>query len=86
MSEKTIVPKDKDIRVLRVKSLPIELYMILKIENLVQSGGEAKVAISEGLVQVNREVETRKRKKIFSGDIVSFADVQVQVFAEEKDR
>lgn len=80
MSEKTVMGQDKGVRVLRVKSLPIELYMILKIENLVHSGGEAKFVIGEGLVQVNGEVETRKRKKIYSGDIVSFANVQVQVF------
>ena len=51
---------------------PIELYKILKFENMVTSGGEAKYIIAEGRVMVNGQVETRKRKKIFSGDIVSF--------------
>mgnify|MGYP001560491936 CR=1 FL=1 len=83
MLEEKIIPQDKNDRILRVKSLPIELYMILKIENLVQSGGEAKFVIDQGLVCVNGEVETRKRKKIFSGDIISFANVNVQVFTEE---
>ena len=51
---------------------PIELYKLLKIANLVSGGGEAKVAISEGYVLLNGEVETQKRKKIFNGDIIEF--------------
>lgn len=51
---------------------PVELYKILKFEGLVGSGGEAKAVIENGLVKVNDEVETRKRKKIMNGDIVEF--------------
>lgn len=61
-------------RELEITEEPIELYKILKFENMVNSGGEAKYVISEGQVVVNGEVETRKRKKIFSGDIVEFKD------------
>jgi len=50
----------------------VELYKLLKFENLVASGGEAKHVIAEGLVLVNGEVETRKRKKIYAGDVVTF--------------
>jgi len=53
---------------------PVELYKILKFEGLVSSGGEAKQVIADGLVLVNEAVETRKRKKIFSGDVIEFAD------------
>ncbi len=53
---------------------PTELYKILKFEGLVASGAEAKQAIADGLVEVNGQTETRKRKKIVSGDIVSFVD------------
>ena len=58
---------------------PIELYKILKFENMVNSGGEAKYIISEGQVTVNGEVETRKRKKIFSGDIIEFKDEKIRI-------
>ena len=51
---------------------PIELYKLLKIANLVSGGGEAKVVISEGYVLLNGEVESQKRKKVFSGDIIEF--------------
>lgn len=57
----------------------IELNKLLKLENWVASGGEAKHAISEGLVKVNGDVETRKRKKIFPGDVVEFGKAAVRV-------
>jgi ribosome-associated protein len=52
---------------------PVELYKILKFEGMVDSGGRAKTVIAEGLVLVNGEVETRKRRKILSGDTIKFA-------------
>jgi len=57
-----------------VQKGPIELYKLLKFESMVASGGEAKHVIDEGLVLVNGQVETRKRKKIVAGDIVAFGD------------
>ena len=58
---------------------PVELCRILKFENMVASGGEAKHVIAEGLVKVNGEVETRKRKKIFSGDIIEFGNTKIRL-------
>jgi len=66
-------------REVEITEEPIELYKILKFENMVNSGGEAKYGISEGQVTVNGEVETRKRKKIFSGDIVEFNDEKIHI-------
>jgi ribosome-associated protein len=60
----------KKIEVLRE---PVELFKILKFEGIAASGGEAKSLIAEGQVSVNGEVETRKRKKIVSGDIIELA-------------
>ena len=54
----------------KLKNPPVELYKILKFENLAASGGEAKHLIAEGYVVVNGSVETRKRKKIMPGDII----------------
>lgn len=53
---------------------PVELYKILKFEGLVSTGGEAKMVIAEGMVAVNGEIETRKRKKMVAGDEIQFAD------------
>jgi ribosome-associated protein len=53
-------------------SEPVELYKILKFEGMVGSGGEAKTVIDQGMVKVNGEVETRRRKKMLSGDVIEF--------------
>jgi ribosome-associated protein len=58
---------------------PVELYKILKFEGLVSSGGEAKSVIAEGQVQLNGEVETRKRKKIVPGDIIEFGQEKLLI-------
>ena len=62
-----------------IESQPIELYKLLKIANLVAGGGEAKIVISEGYVYLNDEIETQKRKKVFSGDIIAFNGDFVEV-------
>jgi ribosome-associated protein len=51
----------------------VELCDLLKFEGLASSGGEAKVFIAEGRVRVNGEVDTRKRKKMRVGDVVTYA-------------
>ena len=56
-----------------ITSEPVELYKILKFEGLAASGGEAKQVIAEGMVCLNGQVETRKRKKIVAGDVIEFA-------------
>ena len=58
---------------------PVELYKILKFEGLVESGGEAKAVIDAGQVLVNGETETRKRKKIVSGDVIEYATEKFKV-------
>jgi ribosome-associated protein len=68
-----------DMRTVEITKEPVELYKILKFEGLVSSGGEAKSVVAEGMVSVNGEIETRKRKKIVSGDIISFADEEFKI-------
>ena len=50
----------------------IKLDSFLKAVDAVSSGGEAKIIISEGMVQVNGEVELRRGKKLRPGDRVEF--------------
>jgi len=61
---------------------PIELNKLLKFEALVSSGGEANQVIVEGLVSVNGKVETRKRKKIVAGDIVTFGNEELAILVK----
>jgi len=57
----------------------IELNNLLKITGLCESGGRAKVLISEGLVKVDGEVELRKRCKIRKDQIVEFNAQKIQI-------
>ena len=66
-------------REVEISKEPVELYKILKFEGLVASGGEAKKVIAEGYVFVNGAVETQKRKKIVSGDIVEFGEEKLLI-------
>jgi len=50
----------------------IKLDQFLKFENLVESGGMAKLAISDGLVKVNGVIELARGKKLRNGDEIEF--------------
>jgi ribosome-associated protein len=50
----------------------IRLDQFLKWAGIVQTGGEAKVLIQFGEVEVNGETETRRGRKLVEGDRVSF--------------
>jgi ribosome-associated protein len=70
--------KDKT-RIVRITKEPVELYKILKFENMAASGGEAKYFIVDGLVTVNEKIETRKRRKIYSGDVIGFDGIFLKI-------
>lgn len=57
----------------------IKLGQALKAAGLVDSGVEAKDVILDGLVNVNGEVETRRGKKLYNGDIVDFNGEQIVI-------
>lgn len=46
------------------------LDRFLKYEGLAETGGMAKRLVEEGLVTVNGEPETRKRRQLVAGDVV----------------
>ncbi|MEN4044758.1 RNA-binding S4 domain-containing protein [Sulfurimonas sp. NWX367] len=52
----------------------IELYKLLKVLDLVDSGAQAKMIVADGYVIRNGEVELRKRAKIRAGDMLSVGD------------
>ena len=57
----------------------IKLQDLLKLANLVSTGGEAKVRILDGEVRVNGEVCTMRGKKIRPGDTVAFTGQELGV-------
>ncbi len=60
-------------KTIEINREPIELYKILKFEGIADSGGQAKAMIDDEQIIVNGEIETRKRKKIVSGDTIECA-------------
>ena len=50
----------------------VKLSQMMKMANLVQSGGEAKQFILQEQVIVNNEICTQRGKKLYQGDIIEF--------------
>lgn len=57
----------------------IKLEGLLKFAGVVETGGEAKLAIQQGDVYVNGEVCTMRGKKIRPGDVVTLPDIKLSV-------
>ncbi len=67
---------------IHIKDDFIKMGQLLKLANMVESGAVAKEVIEEGLVKYNGQVETRRGKKIYPGDIVEFDGESVIVSNE----
>ena len=57
----------------------IKLGQALKACGLVESGVEAKEVIQSGLVMVDGEIDTRRGRKLFGGELVQFDGEQIQI-------
>lgn len=57
----------------------IKLGQALKAANLVQDGVEAKYVIQDGEVKVNGEVDTRRGRKLYDQDVISFQGQEVKI-------
>lgn len=51
----------------------IKLDQFLKWQGIAQTGGEAKIIIKQGLVEVNGASEVRRGRKLVTGDRVTIA-------------
>jgi ribosome-associated protein len=63
----------------------IKLDQFLKLAQVVQTGGEAKVLIQSGQVMVNGAVETRRGRKLRPGDVVMIDGEELVVETNEED-
>ncbi|UQU68244.1 RNA-binding S4 domain-containing protein [Couchioplanes caeruleus] len=59
----------------------IRLGQFLKLADLIDTGGEAKVLIAVGDVTVNGEVDTRRGRQLHPGDVVAVRGRTVRVIA-----
>jgi ribosome-associated protein len=57
----------------------IPMIQLLKAANLVQTGGEAQIVVTQGEVKYNGQVDYRKRLKVKKGDKVEFRDKTITV-------
>ena len=57
----------------------IKLGQALKAANLVQDGVEAKYVIQDGEVLVNGEVDTRRGRKLYDGDVLSYQGQGIKI-------
>lgn len=57
----------------------IKLGQALKAANLVESGVEAKSVILDGQVMVNGQTETRRGRKLYKGDTVSYGGETIHI-------
>ena len=64
---------------IKIRDEFIKLGQLLKLAGLVGSGVDAKFVIQEGSVKLNGEVETRRGKKVYPGDVVSYDGSDVKV-------
>lgn len=64
---------------IRQKEEFIKLGQALKAVGAVESGVEAKEVIQEGLVLVNGEIDTRRGRKLYEGDLVEFDGIQIKI-------
>lgn len=62
-----------------IKDEFIKLGQAMKLAGLVDSGVEAKEVIQNGEVMVNGETDTRRGKKLYSGDTFSYKGEEVYV-------
>ena len=65
--------------IIKLKDDHIKLGQALKLASLVEDGVEAKYVILDGLVKVNGEVDTRRGRKLYDGDVVTFENHEIKM-------
>ena len=64
---------------IRIRDEFIKQGQLLKLADLVQDGVEAKYVITDGLVKVNGEMDDRRGRKVYEGDVVSYDGKEIKV-------
>lgn len=64
---------------IKIKDEFIKLGQALKLAGVVEDGVEAKYAVLNGKVLVNGEVDERRGRKVYEGDVISFQGEEIRV-------
>lgn len=65
--------------IIKLKDEFIKLGQALKAANLVEDGVEAKYVIQDGLVKVNGETDTRRGRKLYDGNLVTYDGQEIKI-------
>lgn len=65
--------------IIKLRDEFIKLGQALKAANLVEDGVEAKYVIQDGEVLVNGEPDTRRGRKLYDGDVISYHGEKVRI-------
>lgn len=65
--------------IIKLRDEYIKLGQALKAANLVEDGVEAKLVIQDGLVKVNNQVDIRRGRKLYDGDVISFDGQELRI-------
>ena len=74
--------KERIMKQVRIHTEYIELQNVLKLENIISTGGEAKIYLQMNDVFVNDILENRRGRKLYPGDQVKIGNI---VYLIEKD-
>lgn len=74
-----IIARVKEPEKILIDTPYIRLDSLLKLADLVDSGGHAKMVILNGEVRVNGEVCVMRGKKLRDGDVAEFDHVKIKV-------
>ena len=65
--------------IIKLRDEYIKLVQALKAAGLIETGAMAKDVITEGLVLVNGEIETRRGRKLYDGDEIIFDGEKISI-------
>lgn len=66
--------KNQDIS---LKTPYITLGQVLKLARVVGTGGEAKAFLASNSVKINGELDNRRGRKLYKGDVIEFGSEKI---------
>ena len=64
---------------IKIRDEFIKLGQALKLAGVDEDGVEAKYTNPDGLVQVNGEVDERRGRKVYAGDVITYENQEIKV-------
>ena len=68
-----------NIEKVKIRDEYVTLGQLLKIVDLVSTGGEVKWFLSNETIYVNNELDNRRGKKLYKGDHIKIKDMEYEI-------